>query len=149
MIHLAHLRYLLGDYRQAKEQIEHVIGVQQRMLPEGHIDIARSWIVLGRILTRTGEAVLGETYLRQAMEVRSRALAPGHRSIAEAQSVLGDCLIEQGRHAEAETLLLASHAVFEKKFGGRDPRTQEIGALLVRLYETWRKPELAAPCEQN
>ena len=90
------------------------------------------------------EATTGEAHLRRALQLRMKAMPQGHWRIAEVQSALADCLIEQNRHAESEPLLLGSYASFEKKFGPSDPRTREIGSLVVRLYETWGKAELAA-----
>ena len=144
MIHLANLHYLRGDYRQAREAIDHVIGIQQRIFTEGHADFARSWLVLGKILTHTGEAAAGETYLRKALELRNRAFGQEHWRIAEVQMALGDCLAQQEQHAEAEQLVAASHTAFHKKLGAQDPRTQEAQRLLVRLNETSAKSAPAA-----
>jgi hypothetical protein len=141
MIHLANTLYRRGDYRQARETVDHVLGLQHRVLTKDHIDFARSGIVLGNILTRTGDPITGETHLRKALELRTRAFAPGHWRIAEVQTALADCLAQQGRQPEAEQLAVASHAAFVKKLGPQDPRTQEAHRLLVRLQETAAKAE--------
>ncbi len=139
-IHLANLYCERGDYHRAREAIDHVLGIQQRMLTEGHVDFARSWIVLGKILTQTGEATAGESYLRKALELRNRAFAPAHWRIAEVQMALGDCMAEQKRYPEAEQLLVASDSILDKKFGLGDPRTTENRRLLATLYGAWGKP---------
>jgi serine/threonine-protein kinase len=144
MIHLANTHYQRGDYPQARETIDQVIGIQQRVLTDSHVDFARSWIVLGGILTRTGDPTAGETHLRKALELRNRGFAPGHWRIAEVQTALADCLAEQGRYLEAEELLIASDSILNKKFGAADPRTRETRRLLAKLYEAWGKPEQAA-----
>jgi serine/threonine-protein kinase len=144
MIHLAHVHYLRGNFPQAREVIDHVIGIQHRVLSHGHIDFSRSWLVLGNILTRTGEAAGGETYLRKALELRGRTYAEGHWRLAEVHMALGNCLAEQERHAEAEPLLLASHSALDAKLGPQDPRTLDARRSLVQLYETTGKAELAA-----
>jgi len=120
-----------------------VIGIQHRFLTEGHVDFARSWIVLGNILTRTGDPITGETHLRKALELRNRAFAQGHWRIAEVQMALGDCLAEQRRYPEAEELLISSDSILNKKFGSGDPRTQEARRLIVKFYQNWGKPAAA------
>ncbi|MBA3806006.1 MAG: protein kinase, partial [Acidobacteria bacterium] len=44
-----------GDYRHALEEVNRALEIQRQVLDEGNIDFARSWTVLGKILTRTND----------------------------------------------------------------------------------------------
>lgn len=144
LIFLADNDYRRGDYRKAKEEIDHALEIQERVLSEGNIDFARSWVVLGKILTATGESAQGESYLRRATETRSRIFYAGHPLTAEAQGALGENLTAQKRYTEAEPFLTESYTTLDSRLGQRDPRTVEAKQRLVKLYEAWDKPEQAA-----
>jgi serine/threonine-protein kinase len=132
------------DYNRALEEINRAIAIQQEILPEGHIDFARSWTILGKIHTRAGEPARGEEPLRNALALRAKALKPGHSATAFTQGMLGECLAAQSRFEEAETLLLESHAALNKAMGAKDPRVQKAKTRLSKLYEAWGKTDEAA-----
>jgi serine/threonine protein kinase/tetratricopeptide (TPR) repeat protein len=144
LIALADNDFRRGDYRKAREEIDHAISIQERALPIGHIDFARSWVVLGKILTVSNTPASGESYLRRAVEVRTKSLLPGHPATAEAIGALGANLISQNRFDEAEPLLVQSYESLKARMGPRDPRAVEAAQRLARLYEAWHKPEQAA-----
>ena len=85
-----------------------------------------------------------EPLLREALALRRAALAANDRYIAESLSDLGAVLTERGRFAEAETLLKESDGILVETFGDSARRTRAVRERLVRLYERWGKPELAA-----
>jgi tetratricopeptide (TPR) repeat protein len=137
-----------GNFSRALEEINRALAIQRETLAEGHIDFARTWTVLGKILTRTNQAARGEEHLRLALALRVKALKPGHTAIAGTQGALGECLTKQRRYAEAEPLLLESHNALEAALGGGDPRTQKARRRLAALYEAWQKPDAAARFSQ-
>ncbi len=143
LIYLAENYYLQGDYQRAREEVDRAMELQKEVLTEGHIDFGRSWTVLGRILTRTGEPARGEEFLRNALALRVKTFKPVDWRIAATQGALGECLAAQERFEEAETLLLASHTSFNRTLGMNDPRTRDARRRLSTLYEAWGKPESA------
>jgi eukaryotic-like serine/threonine-protein kinase len=144
LITLAEIYYRSQNYPKARETIERAAQIQQRALPAEHIDFVRSRVTLGKIIMQTGEFEKAESYIRQAVEKLVQSLPKGHLMIAGAQGPFGECLLLQKRYAEAEPLLIESHNAFEKRLGPKDPRTQDACRRLVRLYETWGKPDEAA-----
>jgi eukaryotic-like serine/threonine-protein kinase len=144
IIYLADNSCEQGDFNRALGEINRAIAIQREILQEGHIDFARSWTILGKILTRAGEPARGEEHLRNALALRAKALKPGHSATAFTQAMLGECLAAQKRFEEAETLLLESHTAMNKAMGANDPRTRRARARLFKLYEAWGKPEQAA-----
>jgi serine/threonine-protein kinase len=147
-INFADNYYAQGNYRRAREEIDRAIAIQRQLLPDGHVDYGLSYTVLGKVLTRTNDLKVGESYFRHALEARTRALKAGHRWTAETQSALGENLTAQKRYGEAEPLLIESHNILKASLGQQDPRTQEARRRLINLYEAWKKPEMAARLNQ-
>ena len=131
--YLADNYYLQGDYRRAREEIDRAIELQTEVLPEGHIDFARTWTVLGKVLTRTGEPARGEEYLRKALALRIKAYKPGDWRTAATQGALGECLLAQDEVEEAAKHLRESHVALQKGLGANDPRTRDAAARLAKL----------------
>ena len=63
---------------------------------------------------------------------------------ADAQSRLGGCLVALGRLGEAEKLLLSSYQTLHDVRGTPPQRRVEAAERIVKLYETWGKPDKAA-----
>jgi hypothetical protein len=64
-----------------------------------------------------------------------------------AQTLVGECLTARGKYAEAEPLLLAGYDGMLQRAKEMRPGNNSLtdaGQRLVRLYEAWGKPELAA-----
>jgi hypothetical protein len=76
--------------------------------------------------------------------IRKGTNPKGHYTIADVTGILGDCLIKQRRYQEAESLLIESDEGLRATMVERNPRRVESRQRLVRLYEAWGKPDLAA-----
>jgi tetratricopeptide (TPR) repeat protein len=143
LVTLAELYYRQEDYAKARSEIDRAMQIQQNALPAEHPDLMWSRVTLGKILTRTGALGEAESNLRSALEKLSASMPLDHPNLASARGALGECLTSQARHSEAEPLLLDSYHVAQKRFGAADPRTHIAQERLVKLYETWGKPEEA------
>ena len=97
-----------------------------------------------RILVHLGRYVEAEPLLRKALDIRQKRKRPGHWKTAKTESVLGACLTGLGQYEEAETLLLNCYPVIAKDRGPSHRRTAEAITRIVKLYETWGKPDKAA-----
>jgi hypothetical protein len=106
--------------------------------------LAHTLAGLGSVLAKNGKAGEAEPLLRECLEIRQKSLPPGDWLTAEAQSLLGGCLSEQARYAEAEALLVAGCLALEKAPGVPAGFRAETRKQIVRLYESWGKPEKAA-----
>ena len=99
---------------------------------------------------------LATVYLRQerygdAEPVAARAIAGArnafpadHWLIGIVLNTHGGALRGLGRHDEAETDLLAAHGILAAARGEDDERTHIVVEALVKLYDTWGRPERAA-----
>jgi hypothetical protein len=72
------------------------------------------------------------------------AYPTGHPAAAVLAQQRAGCLIDVGRFEEAETALHRCHPVLVAAFGASHPRCRENLSELVRLYETWGRPDQAA-----
>jgi len=124
------------DYVRAEAEVRRAIDIERRLQLVGGpgVGVADSLNLLGAILTKAGQPARAETYLREALKIRP-TLPKGD---------LGECLMAQKRYAEAEALLVESYQSLKASQVERSPRTAEALRRLVRLYEAWGKPEMAA-----
>jgi serine/threonine protein kinase/Tfp pilus assembly protein PilF len=107
-------------------------------------ELAISLENLGFILTNTGKPAQAEPRLRESLAIWKGTTAKGDPAIANATSVLGECLTKQRRYREAEALLIESDKDFSSNAVEQNPRRVESRQRLVKLYEAWGKPDLAA-----
>ena len=101
-------------------------------------------IFKGLSLAKTGQLNEGEKLLREAVELRTTSLPKEHFWVAIAESALGECLMMEKKYAEAEPLLRESYESLKNSQGAQNPRTILAQNRLVKLYQDWNKPELAA-----
>ena len=90
---------------------------------------------------RFGEAA---EVLRGCLAMRQRELPAGHWLIADTNSQLGGAVAEEGNFTEAEPLLLEGYAMLKEH--PRAPKDRRLRAIqrIVRLYESWHKPDQAS-----
>jgi tetratricopeptide (TPR) repeat protein len=138
------LYFLKGDYVKAEAEDRTALDLLRKYLGAEQPLSASTEATLGLILTREGKATEGEPYLREALMIRKKILPPGDFMIPYAASALGECLTVQKRYAEAEPLLIESYNELKSKLGDQHKKTVEAQQRLVKLYELWEKPDLAA-----
>ena len=141
---LAFIYYLQADYVRAELEGKKALEALRKHLGREHATTLGTALTVGLSLTRNGKAIEGEPYLQEAVAVRKRTTPPGDAGTAHASSILGECLTVQSRYAEAEPLLLSGYNDLKAKLGDQNKRTIDARDRLVRLYEAWGKPDLAA-----
>ncbi len=133
------------DYATAEEQAKKSIDMARRAstgLTSQDV-LAESLDDLGLILINSGKPARAEPYLREALTIRRTINSKGHPQVAAASGLLGECLTKQKRYREAEPLLIESYNDVKSSPGAQGPVTIETQRLL-KLYEAWGKPDLAA-----
>jgi hypothetical protein len=78
------------------------------------------------------------------LDICRRAFPAGTWPAADTESRLGGCLMEQRRFPEAESHLLSGYEGLQKTPGAPPRRRRESVERIVKLYETWNKPDKAA-----
>jgi eukaryotic-like serine/threonine-protein kinase len=101
---------------------------------------------------KKGEPRRAEPLFREALKVYDRQLKDDWRKF-EIQGQLGEALCSQKKYDEAEPLILGGHEGLmnrrEKVSIDARPRLPESGHRVVRLYESWGRPEQAATWKEK
>jgi serine/threonine protein kinase/tetratricopeptide (TPR) repeat protein len=153
---LCRVHQLQGQYEKAAPLLTEALTSARKIHEDGHPNILMTLRLLGRNLLGEGKDAEAEWPLRECLQGLDRVQrGPPSRAASRAivQGLLGESLLRQHKYAEAEPLLLASHEGLKLPREVWEPETsppQErlgIQALkrLVRLYDTWDKPERAEP----
>jgi tetratricopeptide (TPR) repeat protein len=142
----AMISYFKHDYATAEEQAKKSIDMV-RLVSTGvnlQTELAGSLHTFGLILANAGKPVRAEPYLREALTIMGKINPKGHPAAASTASLLGECLTKQRRYREAEPFLIESYNDLKSTLGEQKPATIEAHQRLVKLYEAWGKPDLAA-----
>jgi serine/threonine-protein kinase len=134
------------NYATAEEQATESVEIARRastgIIAQG--TLAEALDDLGLVLINSGKPAQAEPYLREALTIRSTINSKGHPQVAAASGLLGECLTKQKRYREAESLLVESYNDLESSLGEQNSLIIEAQQRLVKLYEDWGKPNLAA-----
>jgi tetratricopeptide (TPR) repeat protein len=133
-----------GRPEEAEEALRKAVAGMERAYGPDHPDVAASHWSLAHVLWGQGKLDGAEAELRTALAIADRAYPEGSAGRAAYQLPLGNLLAERGRFAEAEELALSAHAAFLAVEGSEGPRTADAAAWLVKLYESWGRPDRAA-----
>jgi serine/threonine-protein kinase len=98
---------------------------------------------LGTLLLADGRPADAEPLLREAWELRKQ-YTPQHPGAITLAGPIGECLIADGRYEDAEALLKECYEKCSQRGGPQHAWARESLGRLVKLYEAWGKPELAA-----
>jgi serine/threonine-protein kinase len=136
--------YQQGKYAEAINRANEAQSIYRESFGTHYDHYPTALIIQGLSLTKTGQTQEGEKILREAVKIRTESLPKEHFWVALANSALGECLALQKRYAEAEPLILDSYNSLKTNQGDKSLRTQEALRRVVKLYQDWQKPELAA-----
>lgn len=141
---LADVLYERGQLVEAERLYREALAVFDVTLSPDHEYVAAALTGLARVFAEKGDEFRVGAFVDRSVSIWRKKLPADHWRIANAQSALGLCLLTQKKYAESEKVLLASYAVLEKQSGLHDPNTRRVRAWLVKLYEGWGKPAVAA-----
>lgn len=139
---VAEMRYAAGDRTEAETLYRQALALRRRLLAPTSPSLAESLAGLGSLLLDQNRNEEAESLLREALLIRRQVMGPRHSITGETASLLGACLTKPGRYFEAEPLVLEGFELLRDGLGPRDRMTQAALRRVIRLYETWGKPEL-------
>jgi serine/threonine-protein kinase len=146
---LGWLAFLQHDYAAAEAEENEALEIYRKHFPEMNmLGAAGPLENLAKMRLQTGQPRRAEPYLREALDIKTRLLPKGNWMVAADEGLLGECLTMQKRYAEAEPLLVESHQSLKASRGDKHGLTQDALKRLVKLYEAWGKPEMAARFRQ-
>jgi serine/threonine-protein kinase len=135
---------LKGDYPEAEKVADKLEEILNRSFPEDKIAKANLCDTRTIILTRSGRAAEGEIFGRLATELYQSSGVRGSNNITIARMHWAESLREQKKYEQAEKLLLSAYQDSSEVYGAHYWRAQDVAHELVKLYDTWKKPEAAA-----
>ena len=144
LLNLALLLEAKGDFDRAEPLFRESLAMQRKLLGDEHPDVGQGLSDLGRFLVRKGDAAAGEPLHRAGCDILEKVLGPDHLKLAQCRIYYGECLTELAQYQQAERLLLAAHSVLKGNLGEDNEWTETAISHLVKLYESWGKPEKAA-----
>ncbi len=144
MYSLARLYSTLDHHDKAEPILRGALEVRRRILPEGDPAIATSLVLLGMALNAQDKHAQAEPLLRECLDIRKMALPADHWLIFNTMSVLGEALVGEGGFEKAEPLLLDGYARLAADPDTPEIRKQEALDRVIRLYDSWVKPDEAA-----
>jgi hypothetical protein len=141
-----------GRYVEAEPLLREGLAAQRTKSGPDSVQVAAALATLGQNLLRQGKPAEAEPLLRECLAIRQKKL-PNNWLRFNAQSLFGASLAGQKKYAEAEPLLLHGYEGLKqheaKDLGASKARLTEALEQLVRLYETWGKPDAAAKWRQE
>jgi tetratricopeptide (TPR) repeat protein len=137
----------LGRWAEAEALRRRILDSRRRTASPDSPDLADDLALLARNLTGQTRWAEAEPILRESLAIRTK-VNPDDWTRHNVMSQLGGALLALGRHAEAEPLVIRGYEGLKARAGAiplpSGPRLSEAAARVVRLYESWGKPEEAA-----
>ncbi|MEJ7636978.1 MAG: tetratricopeptide repeat protein [Singulisphaera sp.] len=143
---LAELDRDRGRLAQADAMFRRCIEGYAKAQGDEGLELAMLRADLAMTHLKKGEPGRAEPLLREALKVYDRQMPDDWRRF-EIRGQLGEALAAQEKYDEAEPLVLGGHEGLMARRQGVSvdarPRLPEAGRRVVKLYESWGKPEQA------
>jgi serine/threonine protein kinase/tetratricopeptide (TPR) repeat protein len=138
---------LLGQGRldDAEAVIRKSLPIVRATRGDNHPETASVMLNLGRVELQRGRLKEAEALLAHGLKIRQDAYLPDDRRVAVAGTWLGAVYTATGRHADAERLLLEAHRHLAATPAAYASDKRVLLTHLIALYESWGKPDQAAP----
>ncbi|HEX6903075.1 MAG TPA: serine/threonine-protein kinase [Thermoanaerobaculia bacterium] len=144
---LADALRLAGKLAEAERRNREALAISRPALGLDHPVVSRHEVDLARVYLDQNRPADAEPLLRHALKVQQRSFAATDWRLGATQSLLGEACMRLSRFAEAEPHLLRASKLLQVTPGSEGLETREARAnldRLVRLYEAWGRPEMAA-----
>ncbi len=124
----------LGLYDQARVHFDSAYAIRRRTLDTRDLSVAESADELGKLAIATGDAVLAEKRLIEALATMRATLRPDDDRLTSVLAALGDAKQQQGKFADAEKCYRQALALTRSRHGNDAvevaARLQPLGGLL-------------------
>ncbi len=142
LYYLASIHCLQGGYARAEAEARRALEIGRQRILSGHPYTIILLGLLSKVLINAGQPACAAPYLREAME--KFQATPDKNKWHQVAGILGECLTSLKRYDEAERLLNESCTIHQCDCSGKSPEVVEMCQRLVKLYESWDKPDQAA-----
>jgi tetratricopeptide (TPR) repeat protein len=139
------LLWRCGDTPTRKPMINATLEIYRAASGPQYVNYPTALMVQGMIYSQIGRTAEAEQLLREAVRIRTENMPETYFLRATANGALGEFLTAQSRFSDAEPFPVASYESLKKSQTENSPRLRRALQRLANLYETWHKPEQAAP----
>jgi serine/threonine protein kinase len=138
-----------GRLPEGEALAREVLPKRRRVTP-GHENLARTLLILGRILVQKGAFDDAEALLQEALSILREKYATKGNLIAQTENELGAIRLARHQVSEASVYLTRVPEEFLKPNIDASPRETKAGLQrLVEYYQAVEKPELARKWQNN
>ncbi len=141
-----------GKLAQANSLFSRVLEIRRRVFGEAHPDTLGALAGLGEVQLHQQKYVEAEATWREALKSNEK-VRPEAWERYDCQNMLGASLAGQRKYAEAESLLLSGYGGMIQRestiSAGDRYNVAEAGDRIVKLYQSWGKPDKAAEWRQK
>lgn len=135
LTNLAELLVDTGHYDEAEELLREALDLQERYLPAGHPDDARTRSDLATTLTYKGEYSEAESLHRLTLRIYRTMYDEPHKDLASNLNGLAVTLFQQGKYDEAERYYNEALEMKRAVYGHEHVSVTRVLANLGKLYE--------------
>ena len=142
---LARFRVSQSDMEGAEPYLRRTIQIDREFWPGGDGRLALPLALLGESQLAQEKYAEAEEVLQESLELREQMdpASPEYPKRFETMQALGAAVLGQGRLAEAEELLLRAVEGLRSQPKISSKHVRDALEQLVRLYETWNRPDQA------
>jgi tetratricopeptide (TPR) repeat protein/predicted Ser/Thr protein kinase len=124
----------LGEYDEARAQLERAVELGRTLYPDGHEDLAYALNKLARAVQEVGERDAAEALYRDCLEMWRRLSGPRSEGVGTALNNLALLLSEQGRYEGVLAMHEEALAIRRGLFGSVD---EQIASSLNNIAVTY------------
>lgn len=133
-----------GDYATALQKYREALAILRRLNLSDRLLAAYFLCNLSDALLETGELQEAHENIDRAQTILRRESDPALPQRDVMDGIEGKYLLLRAEFSEAEAKLLSSFEGLTAKTGSRSRQTRAAAERLIRLYDSWGKPESAA-----
>ena len=125
---LGELNRMMGNYAEAERRQVKALAMRTELGELGPFEMARSQLMLGRLVHDQGRLVDAERYYRESLRLHREAVGPEHAKGPIHLNSMSWVLYDQGKHEAAERWARESVALAEK-LRGKDTKDVAYGRM--------------------
>jgi len=153
MSNLASLYARQGRFDQAEPLFTKATDGMRRVLGEEHPETLRSANNLGFVYLSSKKIAEAEQLYSKTLDTQRRVLGNDHPDTLATMANLGLTYFSQRKFAQAEPLMVANYEGLSRRAGTAPGESRaaldQVGGLIVQLYQSWGRPDKAAEWSQR
>ena len=138
-----------GHYEQAESMLRKARVVQEQVLGQEHLEVAKMCNKLGELCMYRYDYLQAQTFFEQALTIHQKGQEPEHPDVAECLNNLAVLYASQEKYAQAEIHLQQALSIRERILGSKHPDVAQSLHNLARVYLNQGKYTQAEQLDQR